>query len=149
MNRHVYFGIENINLNEAQRAALVQALRALGPATGRQPARLCHWRTRLDSDAAIFEALFNEDNITVEAFKNRLGSIFGVDPATIDHTTQQVTFDARQTAVVTFSRSGTDYLRVAFFGYAGGGDWPTWDESRVETLAYLAANAGEWEPEEL
>jgi hypothetical protein len=141
---HGYFGIENVNLNASQRQALVEALRTLGPASNRQPCRLIHWRTRLDDDAAIFEALFNEDTITVEAFKNRLGNIF-VSPASIDHSTNRVTLDARETAVVTFSRNSTDYLRVAFFGYAGDGDWPTWNESRIETLAYLQANREEWE----
>jgi hypothetical protein len=145
---HGYFAIENLNLNASQRQTLVQALRALGPAADDQPAHLCHWRTRLDNEAAIFEALFNEDNVTVQAFKNRLGAIFGVDPGSIDHATQRVTFAARQTAVVTFSRSGTDYVRVAFFGY-GGGSWPTWEQSRVECVAYLAANAAEWESEEV
>jgi len=148
MNRHVYFGIENLNLNASQRQVLVEALRGLGPAGDRQPAHLCHWRTRLDGEAAIFEALFDESRITVQAFKNRLGVIFGVDPNSIDQAVSNVTFGARDTAVVTFSRNSTDYLRVAFFGYDGV-DWPTWDESRVETLAYLAANQEEWEPEEL
>ena len=149
MDIHIYFGIENLNLNATQRATLVEALRQLGPASHPQPCCLCHWRTRLDNDAAIFEVLFNEDNITVQAFKNRLGNIFSVDPDTIDHATQQVTLDQRQSAVVTFSRNSTDYLRVVFFGYDGGGDWPTWEESRIETLAYLANNRSEWEPTDL
>jgi hypothetical protein len=143
--RHIYFGIENLNLSAEQRGALVEVLRALGPAHSGQPCRLCHWRTRLDNEAAIYEALFDEDTITVQAFKSRLGNIFDVSPSTIDHSTNQVTLDSRQTAVATFSRSGVDYLKVAFFGYAGGEDWPTWRESLVETLAYLEANREEWE----
>ena len=143
MNRHIYFGIENLALNDAQRGLLVDALRALGPSSHPQPACLCHWRTRLDGQAAIFEALFDEDTITVVTFKNRLGSIFGVNPANIGHDTRIVTLANRETAVVTFSR-GIDYLRVAFFGYAGV-DWPTWMESGNECRAYLRANAVEWE----
>jgi len=144
MERHVYFGIENLALNDAQRAELVAVLRALGPASHPQPARLCHWRTRLDGQAAIFEALFDEDTITIEAFKNRLGSIFGVDPANIGHSTNLVTFASRQSAVVTFSHNSTDYLRVVFFGYAGA-DWLAWMESGDEARAYLRTNAAEWE----
>jgi len=143
-DRHIYFGIENLALNDAQRGLLIAALRALGPASHPQPACLCHWRTRLDGQAAIFEALFDEDNITVQAFKARLGVIFGIDPATIGHSTNLVTFANRQSAVVTFSRGGTDYLRVVFFGYAGA-DWPTWMDSGDECRAYLRANAAEWE----
>jgi hypothetical protein len=144
MNRHVYFGIENLALSDEQRAQLVQALQALGPQSDPQPARLNHWRTRLDEQAAIFEALFDEDNITIEAFKQRLGSIFSVNPQTIDHDTNPVMFASRQSAVVTFSRNATDYLRAVFFGYAGA-DWPTWPQSGHECRAYLAANAQAWE----
>jgi hypothetical protein len=143
-NRHVYFGIENLGLGDAGRDTLIQALRDLGPASDPQPARLCHWRTRLDGQAAIFEALFNEDNITVAAFKVQLSLIFGVEPVTIDHAVSLVTFDVLQTAVVTFSRNGADYLHVAFFGYDGA-TWPTWAESGTEARAYLAANAAEWD----
>lgn len=142
--QHVYFGIENLALNDTQRSQLVSALRALGPQSNPQPARLCHWRVRLDGQAAIFEALFDSDNITIPAFKGHLGAIFNVDPATIGHSVSAVTFDARDSAVVTFSRGGTDYLRVVFFGYAGG-DWPTWMESGDEVRAYLAANRDAWE----
>jgi hypothetical protein len=136
-----YFAIEDLNLSAGQRQTLVGVLRQLGPARHPQPAHLCHWRTRLDGQAAFFEAAFNEDNLTVTAFKARLAAIFGVDPATIDHSTQSVTFAIRPTPVVTFSRGGTDYLRMAPFGGPGA----TWDESRVEVLAYLAANRSEWE----
>ena len=90
---HCYFAIEDLNLNQGQRQTLIEALRQLGPATDSQPARLCHWRTRLDGRAAIFEAAFNENNLTVDAFKARLGVIFGVNPDTIDHRLQSVTFD--------------------------------------------------------
>ena len=142
---HGYFGVENLNLKTAQRAELIVALRALGPADDLQPAHLNHWRTRLDGDAAIFEALFDEDHITVGAFKGWLGTIFSVSPTTIDHSLVTVTLDTRASAVVTFSRGGTDYLRVVFFGYAGGGEWPTWNESRIECGQYLLNNIQDWE----
>jgi hypothetical protein len=144
MNRHVYFGIANLALNDTQRAALVAVLNDLGPLNNPQPCENNHRRVRLDGDAAIYEALWNEDTITVQTFKDRLGDIFSIDPATITHAVNLVTFSARETAVVTFSRNGTDYLRVVFFGYAGNGNWPTWDESRVEVLRYLANNAAAW-----
>jgi len=142
---HGYFGIENLNLNDNQRAELVAALRALGPASHPQPACLCHWRTRLDGQAALFEALFNKDSISIDAFKQRLGAIFGISWVTIGHSVNMVTFDSLPTAIVTFSRSGTDYLRVAFFGYSGGEDRPAWAESGDECRAYLALYASQWE----
>jgi hypothetical protein len=139
--RHFYLGIENINLNATQRQTLIAELKALGPASDPQPARLCHWRTRLDNEAVILEALFNENNLTVARFKQRLGAIFSVDPATIDHATQQASFADGMTPVVTFSRSGTDYLRFAIFGGAG----TAWMESGDECRGYLAVNRDEWE----
>jgi len=144
MNWHGYIGVENVNLNPTQRATLVDALKALGPAANKQPARLCHWRTRLDNEAAIFEALFNEDNLTVDAFKQRLGAIFGVSPVTIGHTTVGQSFAGGTTPVVTFHRTGTDYIRFALFGGVGA----TWMQSGDECRGYLAANSAEWEPAE-
>ena len=142
---HGYWGIENLGLNDAQRSVIIDELRTLGPQSHRSPACLNHWRTRLDGQAAIFEALFSESMISIDAFKQRLGAIFGISWITIGHSIQQVTFADRESAVVTFSRTGTDYLRVVFFGYGGGEDWPTWQESGDECRAYLAANAAEWE----
>ena len=141
---HGYLGIENINLNDNQRSALVDALQALGPASDPQPCMLCHWRFSLDSGKAIFEALFQESALTIDAFKDRLGTIFGVGPATIDHTLSNVTFAERSTPVAFFSRGGIDYLRMALFGGTGA----TWEQGRIEVLAYLAASRAEWEETE-
>lgn len=142
--RHFYLGIENLALNATQRQTLVDVLKALGPASDPQPARLCHWRTRLDDEAAIFEALFDEDNLTIPKFKQRLGDIFGVDPATIDHATQSKSYAGGTTPIVTFSHGGTDYLRFALFGGQGA----AWMESGDECRGYLAANRDEWESKE-
>ena len=134
-----------MNLNASQKQTLVSELRALGPSYNPQPAKLCHWRTRLDNEAVIFEALFNEDNLTIAKFKNRLGTIFGIDPGTIDHSVNNVSFGDGNTPIVTFSRGGTDYLRFALFGGLG----VEWMDSGNECRAYLHANLEEWETEEL
>ncbi len=142
---HGYLAIENLNLNSTQRQTFVDELRNLGPASDPQPARLNHWRTRLDDEAVIFEALFNESNLTVAKFKQRLADIFGVDESTIDHSAQQQVFETLSTPIVTFSRAGTNYIRFAAFGGIGA----TWFESRLETLAYLKDNSDDWEPAEI
>lgn len=141
-NWHGYFAIEDLNLNAGQRQTLIAELRTLGPASDPQPARLCHWRTRLDNRAVIFEALFNEDNLTVERFKQRLGTIFGISWVTIGSDIQVYSFADGNTPVVTFSRNGTDYIRVGLFG----GVAADWQQSRREVLGYLAANREDWEP---
>lgn len=145
MTVHVYYAIEDLALNASQRQTLITALRQLGPSNDPQPARLCHWVTRDDGRAAIFEAAFNEANLTAAAFKARLAGLVGVDPATVDHAINTVRLGGHDTAVLTLSRGGTDYLRMAFFGYDGV-TWPTWAQSRESALVYLAANAAEWDP---
>ena len=137
---HGYIGIENLALNATQRQVLIAEIQALGPASDPLPARLLHWRTRNDSEAAIFEALFNEDNLTIEKFKQRLGTIFSVSWVTIGSAIQNHSFAGGTTPIVTFSRTGTDYLRFALFGGTGA----TWQQSRLECLGYLAANAAQW-----
>ena len=137
---HGYFAIEDLNLAGTQRDTLIAALKALGPSTHPSPACLNHWRTRLDGDAAIFEALFDDAALTVDAFKARLGAIFDVDPATIDHTLNLFHFGDGDTPVAVFSRTGTDYLRMALFG----GPHATWTESGDECRAYLALYSEQW-----
>jgi hypothetical protein len=140
---HGYFAIEDLNLLPVQRETLIAELKALGPGSHPMPACLNHWRTRLDGTAAIFEALFDEDALTVAAFKNRLASIFLVNPDSIDHALVGHTFDTLVTPVVTFSRTGTDYIRMALFG----GPSATWASSGAECRAYLALYADQWEEE--
>ena len=101
-----------------------------------QPSMMNHWRVRLDKQAAIFVALFNEDNLTRDAFRNRLATIFGVDPATITDVLQNTQYGP----LVTFSHSG-DKLRFLLFG----GINATWQESGDACRAYFAANMAEWE----
>ena len=141
---HGYFGIEDINLNDTQRDTLLNVLRKLGPDSNPQPCMLNHWRVRLDNDAAIFEALFNEDLLSIDAMKDRLAAIFNISPATIDDDLTIFHFGTGNTPVVVFSRNGTDYIRMALFGGVGA----TWEESGDECRAYLALFADQWEPQE-
>ena len=144
---HGYWGIENLGLNDNQRDIIIDELRRLGPSSDPQPCMLNHWRTRLDGQAAIYEALWEEENITIDTFKQRLATLFGIDPDSIDSSVNPVTFATLPSAVVTFSRNGTDYLRTVFFGYAGG-EFPGWQESGDECRAYLKLYADDWESEE-
>ena len=138
-NVQIYFGIENLNLTNPQRSTLVTALQALGTRNGSpQPAERNHWRIRPDSDAVIFEALFNEDNLDIAAVKAFLATAMTVSAATISHATQQSTYGL----IATFTHSATDQLRMIAFGYDGG--WPDWLASGDAARAYLAANAAAW-----
>jgi len=103
---------------------------------GNQPAIMNHWRVRPDKQAAIFEALFNENNLTVDVFRNRLANIFDIDPSTITDKVQQT----RYGPLVTFARGG-DRLRFLLFGGLGA----SWMESGDACRAYLKAHQDEWE----
>lgn len=140
-NVHIYFGIENLALTTNQRNTLVAGLQALGVANaGDNPAQRNHWRVRLDNQAVIFEALFNEDNISIVAIKQRLATIYGINVSLIGHTIQQTVYGL----LVTFSRSGTDRLRMIAFGHDGN-SWPARSVSGDAARAYLAANIAAWE----
>lgn len=140
-NWHGYFAIEDLNLTADQRQTLIDELRTIGPPGDRQPAKLNHWRTRLDNLAAIFEALFNTDNLSVDSVKARLGRIFNVDPATIGHTTTSQSFSpGRSTPIVTFSHGGENKIRMALFA----GINARWRDSRAEVLGFLEANDADW-----
>jgi hypothetical protein len=143
----LYFGAENLALTNAQRNNFRNWVLTLGqrdtspyPNERMQPPRI-----RLDNQAMIFEATFEDSHITAQAFINRLGVIFGVDPATITATTTSQTWGGIPNRIYTFRRNSTNYLRCVMFGFNGGGSLPSWDLSNRACLAYLAANAAEWE----
>ncbi len=138
---HGYLGIEILGLSGPQKKALSDEIEALGPDQNPQPAHLCHWRTRPDNEAAIYEALFDFDQLSIAKTKSRLGVIFDVDPATIGSDVTETSFAGFETKVITFSRSGTDYIRMALFGNTGSG----YVESYAEVVGYLVENRSEWE----
>ena len=138
MDKHLYLAIENVGLTSAQRDTFIDALKQLGPQSHPSPACLCHWRVRLDNEAVIFEALFNEDNLTIDAFRNKLANIFDVEPSTITNSVQQTQYGP----LVMFARSG-DRLRFLLFGSTNA----TWMESGDACRAFLMDNRDDWETE--
>ncbi len=145
--RHHYIGIESLALNATHRAILIDAIKALGPTSGPSPARMNHWRVRLDGEAIILEAAFNPLNIDVGSFKTRLAALFGVNRDDISSRNQSHNYSGEppDTLIITFAHNEVDRIRVALFG----GPAATWDQSGNECRGYLAANREEWEPEEV
>jgi hypothetical protein len=138
---HLYFGIENINLTNPQRDQVVASLQALGLQNG-GPAHLRnHWRIREDNQAAIFEADFDVADLTLLKFRTLLADTFGVLLSSITSAVVTASFGAGTTQIATFTRLGTNYLRLAVFG----GVSATYEESRQEALFYLAANRVAWD----
>lgn len=136
VTRHCYIGIEDLGLTAPQRQILINALKQLGPSKAQQPCHLNHWRIRTDGLAAIFEAAFDEDTISISAVRGYLASIFGIDPNLITYTTASTQYGP----LITYNRTG-DKLRLIQFGGAA----PSWNASGAAVRAYLAANSAAWE----
>lgn len=135
-----YLGLENIALTGPQKQTLITALAALGPSDDPQPAELMHYRVRLDNDAVIFRARFDEAALTVAALRGYVANVFGVAVAQVTNANTSQTFATTPTPIVTLAYQATPRLRVALFG----GTSATWAQSNAEVLAYLKANAVAW-----
>lgn len=143
-NIYGYFGIENLALTNPQRNTLVSELGLLGQEDTGACHRRMRSRVRLDNQAIIFRAVFDENQLTPTALRNRLATIFGVSANSITPTVTTVNLAGYLTQVITFNRLGTDYLRCVLFGKPNGG-WPTIQQSRDAAAAYIAANLAQWE----
>lgn len=136
--RHQYFGIENLGLNASQKQTVVENIQALGrDDSAPNPSRRLHKRVRLDNDAMIFEAVFEDGDLTIANIKQWLATIFSVATGSISHV---VTTPAAGT-VVTFTYNSIQRLRMVVFG----GPSATREQSRVAAAAYIAANIAQWE----
>lgn len=135
--RRLYLGIENIALTVPQQQALVDGLKTIGLQNDPSPAKINHWRIRLDGDGAIFEAEFDDANFTVNALRQRLATIFGVLLAQVTNAT---TNPAAGT-VLTMSYQSVARVRFVVFG----GSVATYQESQNAVRAYLAASSAQWE----
>lgn len=140
MTISLFFGIENMALTAPQKATLVQALQALGPASDPQPAELMHWRVRLDGDAVIFRARFQDGDLTTANLRQFLANAFSVPVAQITSNVGSVTFLSLPSPVVTMTYQSIQRLRFVLFGGLGA----TTAQSNAEVVAYLIANAAAW-----
>lgn len=137
----LYFGLENLALTAPQKQTLVAALQTLGQRNGGLPHERNHWRVRPDNDAMIFQAVWDDSNLTALQMRTWLASIFGValNQVTSNLTTPNFS-GQRQSQLLTFTYQSVARLRSVAFG----GVSATREQSRLEALAYLAANAEDW-----
>jgi hypothetical protein len=142
-----YMGAENLALNEAQKDAFVERLRGLGQRNNGANRFKMQLRPRLDNQAAIFEAVFEDSQLTPASIKQFLGSVFGVNPNTITNTNGVANFGNGTTIFSTFARGGTDYIRIAAFGKIAGTEEEQWLASWTECRIYLQLNSLAWDGE--
>lgn len=135
--RNYYIGVESLSLTTLQKAQLLDAIKQLGANTDPRPASRNHWRVRLDNNAVIFHALFDEDLLTVAVISQQLATLFSVPVIQVTATTATNIYG--QSA--TFVYLAVNRLLIQVFG----GVTATSAESRAQVLAYLAANSAAWE----
>jgi len=135
-----YLGAENIALTVAQKDAFRATLSQIGPPAHPQPAEQMHWRRRLDGDATIMRAQFNDADLTTAGLKQLLATALGVSVVTITATTSSQTFGTVPSTIVLMSIGGVNQMRFILFAGARA----TVAESNREVLAYLKINGAAW-----
>jgi len=137
-----YYGVEDLGLTASQRAAIVQAIQALGYDNEHpNPAWRNHWRIRPDNLAVVFEAAWNTEEWTIENVKGYLADAVNVNPNIIDDVLETITYGL----MVTFSVAGTAYLRIVAFGGLG----TDYETSHTAVLEYLSDFKDAWGDVEL
>lgn len=135
-----YLGAENISMTQAQKDAFRETFRAIGPASNPQTAEMMHWRTRLDGDAVIMRALFNDTDINGSGLRSLLATALGVPPAQVTSANTSVTYLTVASVILTMSVNAVQTMR--FIRFAGMSANVT--QSNIEALAYLKLYAAAW-----
>ena len=138
MDVELYFYIENLALTAPQLNTLVTQLKALGQRNADPcPRYRNHWRIRPDNQAAIFEAVWDDADLTALNVRNRLAAIFSVSQASVTYATQSTAYGP----LLTFTYSAVDRLRLGVFA----GPAATYQQSQDEAKHFLADYAAGWE----
>ncbi len=136
-----YILVENIGLTNPQRGTLVAAIVALGQNY------MYPNPVRSDNQAGFYEASFRSGDLLHYSWRTRLGTLFSVDPLSIDVTENNVSYGSGSSVELVFSRLGIDYFRVILFGaQTSGGSihFGSKEESAAEARAYKEDNAEAW-----
>jgi hypothetical protein len=108
---HGYIGFEFLNVTDAQKQAIANALHALGPQHD-IPCHLNHFVWDESGTRVIFEALFDEDTITLTKVKHYLANAVGINPDIVSDNVTSTAFGLLVTLVV----GGINRLRFCVFG---------------------------------
>ena len=136
----MFVGAENITLTQAQKDAFRATFAALGPPSHQQTSEIMHWRSRLDGDAVIMRAMFNDSDLTTNGLRQLLATALGVPPAQITAAQTSTTYATIPSTVLTMSNNAVACMRFILFG----GIRVSVQQSNVEAMAYLKQNAALW-----
>jgi hypothetical protein len=131
---HGYYVIENLGMTGNQKQQVDGELIKLGPVRDTKPCNLNHRRYRSDGNAVIYEAMFDEKEIAIEAMDKYLASALGIDPRSIKHSTRISKYGTE----IAFTYNGSKSIMTLF-------DGSTWEESRKACLRYLYDYMSLWD----
>ena len=148
-NQYGYFVVEAlVAFTPAQAAALLSDLCLIGQEdTGPTHRRLIH-QERLDANAAIYRGVFNENQLTHAAIRNRVATILGVPPGQVTTTTGTEIYNGRTIDTALYANNGNQYARVRFLGLIPANVTDTINglaNARNAGHGYLKANSATWE----
>lgn len=135
-----YLGAENISLSAAEKTKFRDTLSAIGPAVHPSPAELMHWRTRVDGDAVLMRAAFQETDMTTNGLRQLLATVLAIPVAQVAAAVSTVTYKSMASSIVTMSVGGVDKMRFIQFA----GTRSSVQQSNDEVIAYLKASAVAW-----
>jgi hypothetical protein len=135
-----YLGAENISLTQPQKDAFRATMSAIGPVGNTSTAEQMHWRSRLDGDAVIMRALFQDSDVTGAGLRSLLATALGIPAAQVASATTTFKYKDIPSVLLTMSVAGVDKMR--FIRFAGMSATVT--QANVEALAYLKLNAAAW-----
>ena len=137
---HGYIEIRNGTLNRPQLESLWNWLDTNGPPTANQPAYLSHYRERLDGESRIYEALYAESDVGQAALEQALADAgFG----NVDIAVSNPVYDTIPSEQLAIDLGAAPTADVYLMYFSGTGS--TWEQSRKEARAYIAANNTEWD----
>ena len=96
------------------------------------PAYINHQRM-INSSIYLYEAKMNTDTLTADSFKDRLGVLLEVDPATVGVTTTTPNYAGYGSTKMVFDQGGSDQVSITIYGTTSA----TWEQSRAECKAHL------------
>lgn len=141
-NYALYYMVEIVQLSNPQRNNLYDALSLLGEANASQfPNQRLQMRQRLDGDARIYEALFDEVDLTPDGFKAFIASAINAPIGNITGSP----VDNAYGYTVSYLHSIVERVRFTVFGGSSGVLPSTWSSSRAAADSYLIANSASWQ----
>lgn len=137
----LYFLVENLAMTPEHWSALQTNLRTLGIGNPENAHELLQTSTRLDKQGIVYEALFDDATLTLQAWRARVAGVVGINTNQVTGAVSSIQYGIYSPTVqIIASYGGQQRLRVLLFG----GQVAEYDESLDAFTDYLHQHAAEW-----